>query len=234
MEIKGFVKTTFLDYPDKVASIVFTGPCNFRCPYCHNGTLITDKSKENLFNKNMVLEHLKNKRGIVEGLVITGGEPTLCEGLIPFMKEVKDLGVFIKLDTNGYRPEVLDKIVSLGLVDYIAMDIKNSFDKYDRTVGLSKIDVDKIKESMNIIRKSNVEYEFRTTVIKEIHTKEDIMSIGRMLCEKDRLYLQQYRKTDNQLEDKEFNFYSISEMENFKQDIFGPLNIDQVFIRGRV
>lgn len=234
MEIKGFVKTTFLDYPDKVASIVFTGPCNFRCPYCHNGTLITDKSKENIYNKAVVLEHLRKKKGIVEGLVITGGEPTLCEGLIPFMKEVKDIGISIKLDTNGYRPEVLEKIINMGLVDYIAMDIKNSFDKYDTTVGISTLDVEKIKKSMNIIRNSKTEYEFRTTVIKEIHTKEDMMSIGKMLCEKDRLYLQQYRKTDNQLVDKEFNFYSISEMENFKHDIFEPLNIDQVFIRGRV
>lgn len=234
MEIKGFVKTTFLDYPDKVASIVFTGPCNFRCPYCHNGTLITDESKDSIFNKNMVLEHLRSKKGIIEGLVITGGEPTLCNELIPFMQEVKSLGISIKLDTNGYKPEVLENIVSLGLVDYIAMDIKNSFDKYDRTVGISKIDVEKIKKSMSIIRKSNIEYEFRTTVIREIHTKEDIMSIGRMLCENDKLFLQQYRKTDNQLEDIEFNFYSISEMESFKKDIFGSMHLNQVFVRGRV
>lgn len=221
MEIKGFKKTTFLDYPDKLAAIIFTGGCNFRCSYCHNGSLV--KSNENtkeLISELEVLDYLKSKKNILEGLVISGGEPTLCEGLIPFMKKVKDIGLDIKLDTNGYKPEVLKDIIDQKLVSYIAMDLKNTFQKYSDTVGLRNFDVKKIKESIAIIRNSNIKYEFRTTIMKEFHNVEDLKIMRSMINKNEELILQQYKKVDFQLSDREFSFYTLNEMNEFKNEIF--------------
>lgn len=235
MEIKGFKKTTFLDYPDKLAAIIFTGHCNFRCSYCHNGTLVdTSRIADDSIDEFQVFDYLKKRKNILEGLVISGGEPTLCDGLIDFMRKVKDIGLDIKLDTNGYRPDVLKKVIDEKLVDYIAMDIKNTFKKYSRTVGLKNIDTDKIKESMNLIRNSNVKYEFRTTIMKEYHSVQDLKDMRSMIKKDEELILQQYRKVDLQLSEKEFSFYTLDEMNAFKEDIFVKSEFSNISVRAYV
>jgi len=235
MNIKGFKKTTFLDYPDKLAAIIFTGNCNFRCSYCHNGSLV-DESKidPNSIDESEVLEYLREKKNILDGLVISGGEPTLCDGLIDFMRKVKAIGLEIKLDTNGYRPDVLKKVIDEKLVDYIAMDIKNTFKKYSLTVGLKNFDVDKIKESMNLIRRSNVAYEFRTTIMKEYHSVDDIKDMRNMINKNEDLILQQYKKSDLQLSEKEFSFYTLDEMNGFRDNIFAKNDFNNIRIRAYV
>ena len=235
MKIMGFKKTSFLDYPDKLASIIFTGNCNFRCSYCHNGSLVCpDMLRDESIDQSHVLEYLENKKNIVEALVISGGEPTLCPGLIDFMRRVKKIGLLIKLDTNGYRPQVLRKVVEENLVDYIAMDLKNSFEKYPSTVGISNLDLKKIEESINIIRNSKVEYEFRTTMMKEYHTGKDLEAIKNILKREDTLVLQQYRKVEHQLSDKVFSFYTKDEMNFFRDDIFSKDNYNNIKIRAYI
>jgi pyruvate formate lyase activating enzyme len=235
VEIKGFKKTTFLDYPDKLASIIFTGSCNFRCSYCHNGSLVdTAKIDPKSISEYEVLDYLKSKKNILEGLVISGGEPTLCDGLIEFMKKVKDIGLDIKLDTNGYRPDVLKKIIEMRLVDYIAMDLKNTFKKYSSTVGVKNFDVDKIKMSMDLIRNSGVKYEFRTTIMKEYHNVEDIKDLRNMIRKNEKLILQQYKKVDLQLSSQEFSFYTLNEMNDFRDEIFKKNEFDNIKVRAYV
>lgn len=235
MEIKGFKKTTFLDYPDKLAAIIFTGNCNFRCSYCHNGSLVdASRIDPNSIDESEVLEYLRKKKNILDGLVISGGEPTLCDGLIDFMRKVKAIGLEIKLDTNGYRPDVLKKVIDEKLVDYIAMDIKNTFKKYSLTVGLKIFDVDKIKESMNLIRGSNVKYEFRTTIMKEYHSVDDIKDMRNMINKDENLILQQYKKVDLQLSEKEFSFYTRDEMNGFRDDIFIKNDFNNIKVRAYV
>lgn len=235
MEIKGFKKTTFLDYPDKLAAIIFTGSCNFRCSYCHNGSLVdSNLASSDSVEEELVLDYLQKKKNILDGLVISGGEPTLCDGLIDFMRKVKALGLMIKLDTNGYRPDVLKTIIDDNLVDYIAMDIKNTFKKYSSTVGLKNFDVDKIKNSMDLIRRSNVKYEFRTTIMKEYHSVDDLKDMRNMIDKDEDLILQQYKKVDLQLSQKEFSFYTLDEMNNFRDDIFIKNDFNNIRVRAYV
>lgn len=235
MEIKGFKKTTFLDYPDKLAAIIFTGSCNFRCSYCHNGSLVdSNLASSDSVEEELVLDYLQKKKNILDGLVISGGEPTLCDGLIDFMRKVKALGLMIKLDTNGYRPDVLKTIIDENLVDYIAMDIKNTFKKYSSTVGLKNFDVDKIKNSMDLIRRSNVKYEFRTTIMKEYHSVDDLKDMRNMIDKDEDLILQQYKKVDLQLSQKEFSFYTLDEMNNFRDDIFIKNDFNNIRVRAYV
>ena len=234
MVIKGFKKTTFLDYPDKIASIVFTGGCNFKCSYCHNGELTKLNYYNEKIDENYVLDYLSKKKKIIDGVVITGGEPTLCRGLKSFIKKIKDLGLSVKLDTNGYQPSIVRNLIEEELLDYIAMDLKNSFCKYSSTVGVEKIEIEKIKDSIEIIRSSGISYEFRTTLIKEFHDYEDIVEIKNILCKDDVLFLQQYRWNENQLSKEIYNFYTIDEMEVFKNDIFLKNGYRNVSVRGKI
>ncbi len=177
MLINGFQKLTVLDYPGKVACIVFTPGCNFRCPFCHNAALVTHiDSSFNLEIKD-VLAYLKKRQGLLDGVVITGGEPLLQNGIEDFMKEVKALGYSIKLDTNGSFPEKLISVVEKGLVDYVAMDIKNSKEKYAETIGVESFDLTPIQKSIDFLLQNRVPYEFRTTVVERFHTVDDIQDI---------------------------------------------------------
>ena len=180
MNISGLQKMTLLDFPGKVACTVFLSGCNFLCPFCHNSELI-GKDAETLMTEDELLSFLKKRTGILEGICITGGEPTLQEGLVPFIKKVKDLGYQVKLDTNGYKPDILKKLIDEKLVDYVAMDIKNSEEKYAETAGLESFDFSKIKQSMSILTQDVVPYEFRTTIVNELHTLEDIKSVASLL-----------------------------------------------------
>ena len=177
MFINGFQKLTVLDYPGKVACIVFTPGCNFRCPFCHNASLVTHIDKETYIDVDEVLSYLKKRQGLLDGVVITGGEPLLQDGIEDFISEIKSLGYSVKLDTNGSFPEKLISIVEKGLVDYVAMDIKNSKSKYGVTVGVENFDMTPIEKSVSFLLQNKVDYEFRTTVVEGLHTLDDIQDI---------------------------------------------------------
>lgn len=177
MLINGFQKLTVLDFPGKVACIIFTPGCNFRCPFCHNAALVTHIDKDTYINEEEVLSYLKKRQGILDGIVITGGEPLLQDGIEEFIGKIKDLGYAVKLDTNGSFPEKLISLVEKGLVDYVAMDIKNSKAKYMTTIGIDSIDLASIEKSVDFLLQNKVPYEFRTTIVNGFHTLEDIQDI---------------------------------------------------------
>lgn len=177
MYINGFQKLTILDYPGKVACIVFTPGCNFRCPFCHNAALVTHIDKDTYIDEEEVLSYLKKRQGILDGVVITGGEPLLQDDIEEFIGKIKDLGYAIKLDTNGSFPEKLISLVEKGLVDYVAMDIKNSKAKYMATIGVNNIDMASIEKSVDFLLQNKVDYEFRTTIVDGFHTVDDIQDI---------------------------------------------------------
>ena len=180
MKISGLQKLTLLDYPGRVACTVFLNGCNFRCPYCHNSQLL-EAGVEPVMTVEELLAFLRKRQGILEGVCITGGEPTLHPHLFDLLRAVKDLGYSVKLDTNGYRPEVLQKVLDLGLVDYVAMDIKNGPAAYGETVGLAAPDLTKIEESIRLLLEGRVDYEFRTTVVLPLHSEETISHMARWL-----------------------------------------------------
>lgn len=185
---------TLIDYPGKLAATVFTVGCNFRCPFCHNPELVL--SSQFTVHSNLekeFLNFLKKRRGKLEGVCITGGEPTIQPDLVDFIRKIKKLGFLVKLDSNGTRPDVLKKLFDLKLLDFVAMDIKNQLKKYDRTVGL-KSDPARIKLSVDLIRNSKVPYEFRTTVVPGIHTEEDFTAIAQWIAGAESYYLQEYRE----------------------------------------
>ncbi len=191
MLIKGLQKLTLLDYPGRTACTIFTGGCNFRCPFCHNASLVIDVNEGEKHEKDEVLAFLKKRVGLLDGVCVTGGEPLLQKDIKEFLAEIKGMGYDIKLDTNGYSPEKLIEIVEAGLVDYIAMDIKNCKEKYSETAGID-IDISKIEKSVELIMNCGIDYEFRTTVVKEYHTLSDIEKIASWLGGAKRYFLQNF------------------------------------------
>ena len=181
MKIVGIQKLTLLDYPGRVACTVFLGGCNFRCPYCHNWELLGDA--EEVMTVEGLLTFLRKRQGILEGVCITGGEPTLHPELPALLLAVRELGYAVKLDTNGYRPEMLGAILDGGLVDYVAMDLKNGPEDYGETVGLAHADLAKIRESIGLLMASDIEFELRTTVVKPLHSVKSITSMADWLRE---------------------------------------------------
>lgn len=200
MQIHGFNKTTLLDYPEHVAATVFTGGCNFRCPFCHNAGLVLDPMGQEQIAEEYVLAYLEKRRGILDGVCITGGEPTLQPDLREFIVKVKDMGYQVKLDTNGYRPQVLWNLLSEGLLDYVAMDIKASKENYARAAGLHNVNISQIEESVAILKSCGIPYEFRTTVVKGIHGVEEFDAIGKWLEGSRSYYLQAFRENENLIE----------------------------------
>src|SRR3990172_8063647 len=168
MILGGFQKITLIDYPGKLATTVFTVGCNFRCPFCHNPELVDLKLVHNEESEKEFLAFLKKRKGKLEGVCITGGEPLIQPDIIDFIKKIKKLGFFVKLDTNGTRPDVLKKIIDAKIIDYIAMDIKNQLKFYDKTTG-TKVDKNRIKLSVDLIMNSHIPYEFRTTAVPGLH-----------------------------------------------------------------
>ena len=193
MKIKGLQKLTLLDFPEKLVCTVFLGGCNFRCPFCHNASLVRPESEGEDISGEEFFSFLESRRGRLEGVCVSGGEPTLHRELPEFLKKIKALGFAVKLDTNGYRPEVLRELLSEGLVDYVAMDIKSSPEGYGRCVGIEDLDLKPIYESAAQLMEGKVDFEFRTTVVKELHTKEDIVSIGRWLAGEESFFLQSFK-----------------------------------------
>ncbi len=189
MKIMGLQKLTLLDFPGHTACTVFTGGCNMRCPFCHNASLVEGRGEP--VDMTELMSFLQKRKGLLDGVAITGGEPLLQPDIADFINEVKAMGYAVKLDTNGSLPQRLKPLLDARLVDYVAMDIKNSPAEYRKAAGTA-VDFDRIRESMELLRSSGVEYEFRTTVVKGIHTKESLEAITAVLKERDRWFLQQY------------------------------------------
>lgn len=192
VKIFGLQKLTLLDYPGKMACTIFTGGCNFRCPFCHNGDLVFLPENMAELPVDDVLSFLKKRVSILEGVCISGGEPLLQGTLKPFLRKIKNLGYAIKLDTNGTNPDKLKELVAEGLVDYVAMDIKNSKERYAETSGIHHMDLTSIEESVRFLMEGSIPYEFRTTVVKEYHRLEDILAIGTWLKGANAYYLQNF------------------------------------------
>ena len=192
MLISGLQKLTLLDYPGKVACTVFTGGCNFRCPFCHNASLVLPERIEQENNEEMVLAFLKKRRGILDGVAITGGEPLIHKDIDVFMGKIKDMGYKIKLDHNGSCPDKLISLVKSGLVDRVAMDIKNSPELYEKTAGV-KLNMKDIERSKDFLLEGNVDYEFRTTAVKGLHTANSIAEAAKWISGAQEYYLQQFK-----------------------------------------
>ena len=197
MVIHGIQKLTLVDFPGHPASILFSGNCNFRCPFCQNAPLVLDSEDEPVLDNDEIFSFLKKRKKMLEGVVVTGGEPTINKDLIPFLSSLKDLGYLVKLDTNGYMPEVLRKAVESGVVDYVAMDIKTSLDEYSKLCGVENIDTSRIKESIDYLMSGAVDYEFRTTVVEPLHHKENFEKIGEMTKNCQRYFLQSFVDSGN-------------------------------------
>lgn len=196
MLIAGFQKTTLLDYPNHLASLIFTAGCNMRCPYCHNAALVLNPNDCDHISEEEILSHLKKRNGIIEGLVISGGEPTLQKDLIEFIVKVKELNILIKLDTNGTNPAMLRELIDRHLVDYVAMDVKHTRDNYTIISGLDNLS-DAIDNSLTILFESDVDYELRTTVTAEHFCENDIESISKWIAKHPHWYLQPYKDVPN-------------------------------------
>lgn len=198
MKICGLQKTTLLDFPGHVAATIFTGGCNFRCPFCHNSDLLGNDA-ESLYSEEEILRFLKKRSGILEGAAITGGEPTLQPDLRSFILKIRELGYKIKLDTNGSRPEVLRSLCEDGLIDYVAMDIKTCKERYPVVAGIPSLKINEIEKSVEFLKQGTVPYEFRTTVVRELHCAEDFHKIGLWLSGCSNYYLQNFVDSDNVL-----------------------------------
>ncbi|PXV84916.1 pyruvate formate lyase activating enzyme [Lachnotalea glycerini] len=218
MQIHGFNKTTLLDYPGHLASTVFLGNCNFRCPFCHNRGLVLCPEKEPVIPTELVLEHINKRKNILEGICITGGEPTLSSDLYEFISQIKRVGLLVKLDTNGYRPEMLSALMKDHMLDYIAMDIKSSYENYYKVAGLDRLDMNKIDNSIHMIMESGIDYEFRTTLIKELHSMDDINQIGEWIKGCKSYFLQAYRENENVI-NPIFTSFSKDELLVFQQHL---------------
>ena len=193
MLISGLQKLTLLDYPGKVACTVFTGGCNFRCPFCHNASLVLPEQMAHDSSAEEVLRFLKKRVGVLDGVAVTGGEPLLHPDIDGFLREIKAMGFLIKLDTNGSFPERLIALVEEGLVDRVAVDIKNSPALYAKTVGLERFDLSGVERTKDYLLSGGVEYEFRTTVVKGLHTKESLIEAAEWIRGAKEYYLQQFK-----------------------------------------
>lgn len=192
-KVAGLQKLTLLDFPGRVACTLFTEGCNFRCPFCHNASLVTHTQNNIEYSTEYLLDFLRSRQGMLDGVCISGGEPTLMPGLEDFVRAVKSLGFAVKLDTNGSRPQILKRLVSEGLIDYVAMDIKNSREKYPLTCGLDdEYDLSAIEESVSFLMSGAVDFEFRTTLVDPLHDGDDIRLIGEWLCGEEKFFLQKF------------------------------------------
>jgi len=193
----GFIKSSFIDFPKTISAVVFVDGCNFRCPYCHNSELLCKKESK-MFSESEIFNYCIKKKNFLDGVVFSGGEISLYEESITLMEKLKEFGFKIKIDTNGTHPLFIKKLVDQNIVDYIAMDVKAPLDKYSKVAGVD-VDIDAIVESIDLIKKSGVDYEFRTTICRELHDKQDIIEIGKLLDGADKFVLQNFKDGKNVL-----------------------------------
>jgi len=189
--MNGMQKTSFIDYPGKIVTTVFFGNCNFRCPYCHNSDLVFNKDLLQI-DESILLEHLEKRRGKLDGICITGGEPTLHQDLPELIRDVKEGGFLVKLDSNGTNPNMLEKLFSEGLIDYLAMDIKAPREKYSEVVKVN-VNIERIQRSIDLIREMAPDYEFRTTIVRELTSETDLIDIAEWIAGSKRYALQQFK-----------------------------------------
>ena len=229
MNIQGFQKLTLLDFPGKMACTVFTAGCNLRCPFCHNSRLVIDPEKTSEYSVDEILAYLKKRQGILDGVAITGGEPLLQPDIDEFIKKVRELGFAVKLDTNGTFPDRLKVLVEQGLLDYVAMDVKNSPSGYSETVGIGGYDISKIQESIGFLLENKVDYEFRTTVVREFHSVFEIDGIGKMIKGAKRHYLQAFVDSGELIG---FDLSAVPKEEMFEMQKIMLKYVDSCEIRG--
>lgn len=230
MEIKGFQGISLIDYPGRISTVIFVGGCNFRCPFCHNKDLVLSPEKVDTLESNQTIETLKGRKNFIDGVVITGGEPTLSWNIISFAQAIKNIGLLIKLDTNGCRADVLKELIGRELIDYVAMDIKTSFDKYEEAAGV-KVETKRIEESIELILRSKIDYELRTTVVPGIVEEEDIKKIGERVKGAKRYALQQF--VNKNTLDESFSQrkpYEAEQLKNWASILEGY--VEEVLIRG--
>lgn len=227
MTINGIQKLTLLDFPGHVACTVFLAGCDLRCPFCHNASLVTG-APEAVMSEEQFFSFLDKRHGILDGVAITGGEPLLRRDIKDFMARIKSSGFGVKLDTNGTHPDVLAEVIDAGVVDYVAMDVKNSPEKYAATVG-GMVDLGAVRRSVALLIGGRVEYEFRTTVVRELHTCGDIAAIGEWIAGAERYFLQQFRDSGEILGGK-FTSPTAEEMASFA-DAARPF-VPSVALRG--
>lgn len=197
MDFSGFERLSLLDFDDHISCTLFFAGCNFRCPFCHNSSLVLNPSGAKKIPWTEIKEYLKKRVGVLDAVCVSGGEPTLMPDLGPKLREIKDLGYLVKLDTNGSRPDVLKELASLGLLDYVAMDIKNSLRKYAMTIGANTISLEAIEESIHFLNSSSIDHEFRTTAINEYHSLKDFEDIGTLIKGAKRYFIQRYIDNEN-------------------------------------
>ena len=229
MYLCGLQKLSMVDYPGKLAATVFTGGCNLRCPFCHNALLVTRLAETPVLPEEDVLSFLQRRRGLLDGVVLSGGEPLLQPDAIDFLRKVRGMGFAVKLDTNGCFPERLAAILEAGLVDYAAMDIKNCREKYPQTVGVPGFDAAAVEEGVRVLARSGVDHEFRTTFVRELHTAADVEAMGRWLQGAPRYYLQNFADSGNLIQEGWHGFTAL-ELQGFA-DIARPF-FKQVELRG--
>ena len=219
MKIGGLQKISLIDYPGKICAILFTQGCNFRCPYCHNPELVDPDLFEECIPEEDFFSFLEKRKGKLDAVSITGGEPTIQPDLVKFVERVKGMSYLVKIDTNGSRPEVLEKLIDRKLVDYIAMDVKAPFKRYREITG-SDVKPDRIKQSIKVIMDSGIEYEFRTTVVKSLLNKNDLQKIGRLIKDA-RLYVLQKFVPSKSLDEKYLGetTYSDEDLEAMKKTL---------------
>lgn len=218
MVIDGFEQVTLVNYPGHVACLIFTRGCNFKCPFCQNGTLINGQDKLGKIKEEEIFAYLDKRKKIIDGICISGGEPLLQKDIYLFIQKVKALGFKVKLDTNGSNPKLLKELIDNHLLDYVAMDIKNTFDKYSETIGRTNFDISLIKESIDILKNSDIDYEFRTTVVKELHTFNDIKEICHYLGKESHYYLQNFVDSENVVK-KGLHSFKIEEIDEIFQKL---------------
>ncbi|MBQ4530532.1 MAG: anaerobic ribonucleoside-triphosphate reductase activating protein [Lachnospiraceae bacterium] len=226
MIISGLVKTTLLDYPSHVAATIFLGGCNLRCPFCHNSSFLEHPVEE--YTLEELFAFLKKRQGILDGVCISGGEPTLNPELPEFIKKIRDLGYLIKLDTNGTNPDMLEILMENYLLDYVAMDIKSSLDEYEKCCGCS-VNLSAILRSISILLEGRIPYEFRTTVVKELHTAAAMKNMGQLLKGADQLFLQSFVNSDG-VTVKDLHAPSLDQLKEYKEIL--QHYVSNVFIRG--
>ena len=212
MFLSGLQKLTLLDYPGKVACTVFTAGCNFRCPFCHNAGLVLPDRLFQDITEEEIMAFLKKRAGILDGVAVTGGEPLLHKELSAFLRQVKDLGYLVQLDTNGSFPDRLEALLAEGLVDRVAMDIKNSPDLYAKTAGIAHLDLADIERSKNLLLTGSVEVEFRTTVVKGLHSRESLIEAAKWIAGAKEYYLQQFKDSGDVIAISGLSAYDENEM----------------------
>lgn len=215
MRISGLQKTTLLDYPGLVACIIFTKGCNFTCPFCQNSSLIKNDNNETI-DEEEIYTYLEKRKKIIDGVVISGGEPTIHKDLRTFISRIKEMGYKVKLDTNGYNPKVLKDLIEHNLLDYVAMDIKADISTYSKISGCTNFNIDNILESINILNNSNISFEFRTTVMKEYHNIETLSNIIDLIGSKANYYIQNFKLSDSVI-DKDLTSFTDEELLNIQK-----------------